>query len=122
MERGRVRCACRLQDRSSVGGALPRISSCRVGWSPVGARKEDVNEEEMGWCRAGNENRVGEGLVSSPTTVRKPPRESSSRSREGDMERTPTSRRASGVLLLRDRGRDEGRQKAVRVRAWEIVS
>lgn len=81
-----------------------------------------MNDEETGWCRAGNENRVGEGLVSSPTTVRKPPRESSSGSWGEETERTPTSRRASGVLLLRDRERGEGRQKAVRVRAWEIVS
>ena len=89
-----MRWACREHDRSFVGGALPLISSCRVGCKPVGWMKEEENANWIGWCRAGKENRVGEGLMSSPTTVRKPPKESSSGSFGDSTESTPTSRRS----------------------------
>lgn len=68
----------------------------RVGWRPVGSRKAveySVAEfEGATWCRDGNEKRLGPatvrrnrqeyinyilGLLSSPSTARKPPNESS---------------------------------------------
>lgn len=85
---------------SSVnGGLLSLICSCRVGWSPVGFRKEEVKvvEEGSAWWRAGKENKVGEGLVSSPMTVRKPAKESSSLSIGFSFDRIPISRRESGM-------------------------
>jgi hypothetical protein len=122
MERGRVRCACKEHDRSSVGAVLSLMESWSVGCRPVGCRKVDVKVEWIGWCRAGNEKSVGEGLVSSPTTVRKPPRESSSGSFGDSTDRMPTSRRSLGVWLESWRDCDCGGQNAVIVRAWEIVS
>jgi hypothetical protein len=101
MERGRVRWACREHERSSVGDVLELIPSSKVGCRPVGKRKEAENVDSDGWCRAAKEKRVGEGFVSSPTTVKNPPKESSSGSLGDSTERTPTSRRLFGVVFLR---------------------
>jgi len=74
-----------------------------------------VKDCEVGWCRPGKEKRVGEGEVSSPTTVRKPPRESSSCAWGVSTERIPTSRRSLFVFVrFRDQVR-EG-QKALMVK------
>ena len=100
--------------------------SSKVGCRPVGCKKPDTKVWEMGkgWCRAGKEKSVGEGLVFSPRTVRNPPRESSSTSFGFSTERMPTSIRDSGREegLERERGWVEGGKKAVSVRAWEMVS
>lgn len=63
----------------------------------MGFRKEEVKVAESGWWRAGKENKVGDGLVSSPITVRKPARESSSFSMGISFDRIPISRRDSGM-------------------------
>jgi hypothetical protein len=65
---------------------------------------------------------VGEGLVSSPTTVRNPPRESCSGPCGGETERTPTSRRDEGSCFDICISWNLEGKKAVRTRAWEIVS
>lgn len=106
------------------GGVLSLICSWRVGWSPVGLRKVEVKvvEEGSGWWRAGNENSVGEGLVSSPTTVRKPARESSSLSMGFSLERIPISRRESERGWVRSRDQGWGDQNALMVRAWDMLS
>jgi hypothetical protein len=65
---------------------------------------------------------VGEGLVSSPTTVRNPPRESCSGSCGGETERTPTSRRDEASCFDICISWNLEGKKAVRTRAWEIVS
>lgn len=83
-----------------------------------------MKEEVEAWCREGKENRVGEGFVSSPRTVRKPLRLSSSISKGCSWERMPTSRREGEVVLGLVIERwvvDEGK-KAESVRAWDIVS
>lgn len=84
--------------------------------------KEAKKDSAVGWCRAGKENRVGDGLVSSPTTVRNPPRDNSSGSLGDSTDRTPTSSRSFGVVFERSRPQIWGGQYAVRVRAWDIVS
>jgi len=94
MARGRVRWVCREHDRSSVGGMPELIRSSNVGCRPVGSRNEEENVDGKGWCRAGKVNRVGFGLVSSPTTVRKPPKVSSSGFFGNSIDRIPTSRRS----------------------------
>ena len=62
----------------------------------MGWMNEVENLTVKGWCLAGKEKRVGEGEVSSPTTVKKPPSASSSGSWGGDTESMPTSRREDG--------------------------
>ena len=57
----------------------------------MGLRKAAEKDEERGWWRAGKANSVGEGLLSSPTTVRKPARLSSSSSMGFSLERMPIS-------------------------------
>jgi hypothetical protein len=101
---------------------LEDIRSRRVGWRPVGWMKVQLNCSEKGWCRAGNEKSVGEGLVSSPTTVRNPPRESCSGSCGGETERIPTSRRDEGSCFEICIPWSLEGKKAVKTRAWEIVS
>ena len=59
----------------------------------MGLRKEAEKDEDRGWWRAGKAKRVGEGLTSSPMTVRKPARLSSSSSMGFSLERMPTSSR-----------------------------
>lgn len=113
---------CSVQSRSSVGGSVLLIFNCKVGCRPVGFRKEEENEVVEGWCRAGKEKSVGLGFVSSPTTVRKPPRESSSGSFGDSTERIPTSRRSLGEVVERDKGPVVEGQKAESVRAWDMVS
>lgn len=122
MERGRVRWACREHERPSVGGVLELIPSSSVGCRPVGKRKEAENVDSDEWCRAAKENRVGEGFVSSPTTVKNPPTESSSGSLADSAERTPTSRRLFGVVFLRVSACVWDGQKADRVRARDVAS
>lgn len=118
---GSVRWACKAQLSSSRGGVELGIERCSVGWRPVGCRKEVLKVEGNGWWRAGKEKRVGVGWVSWPRMVRKPPRESSSGSWGGWMERMPSSRRLDGVVVREGDHRREG-QKAVSVRACEMVS
>jgi hypothetical protein len=60
--------------------------------------------------------------VSSPTTVKNPPRESCSGSCGGETERTPTSRRDEGSCFDICISWNLEGKKAVRTRAWEIVS
>lgn len=121
-----MRCACNEHALSSSGGSLLEMFNSRVGCRPVGRTKPDtkVCERGKGWCRAGKENSVGEGLVFSPRTVRKPPSESSSTSLGFSTERMPISMRESGRDEGLERERDwvEGGKKAVSVRAWEMVS
>lgn len=97
-----------------------------VGCRPVGCTKPDTKvwERGKGWCRAGKEKSVGEGLVFSPRTVRKPPRESSSTSLGFSTESMPTSMRESRREEGLERERDcvDGGKKALSVRAWEMVS
>lgn len=70
---------------------------CIVGWRPVGWRKEIVYPwlwdcaGGRAWCRDGKEKRLGFGLSSSPTTVRKPDRLISDGSVGVSLLRTPTS-------------------------------
>lgn len=94
---------CSEQERSSVGGALEDICNSSVGCKPAGRRNEEENVSWEGWCRAGKENSVGEGFVSSPTTVRNPPSESSSGSLGDSTERMPTSRRSFALVFTRCR-------------------
>jgi hypothetical protein len=61
-------------------------------------------------------------VVSSPTTVRNPPRESCSGSCGCSTDRTPTSRRDEGSCFDTCISWDLEGKKAVRTRAWEIVS
>jgi hypothetical protein len=74
-----------------MGELLALIESERVGCKPVGRRKCEVKVSEEGWCRAGKEKSVGEGLVFSPRTVKKPPNESSSGCIAFSTESIPTS-------------------------------
>jgi len=120
---GRVRWACREQERSSIGGVASLMLSCSVGWRPVGSLKDEVKVCEVGWCREGKEKSVGDGLVSSPITARKPPRLSSSASRAFSMERMPTSSREDpGVRFVREMFCGCGDEKVVSVRVWDMVS
>lgn len=98
------------------------ISSSKVGCRPVGKRKEAENVDPDGWCRAGKEKRVGEGFVSSPTTVKNPPKETSSGCFVASTERMPTSRRPFGAVFLRLSPCVWEGQKEVRVRARDVVS
>lgn len=104
--RGKVRCVWRAQERSSSGGFGLLILSWRVGWRPVGRMKVDVKNSEVVWWRDGKEKRDGEGLVSSPITVKNPPRLNSSTSSGFSWFRIPTSRREGelvfGLLIERD--------------------
>lgn len=120
---GSVRCAWILQLRSSSGGLLALMSSSTVGWRPVGRRKCEEKVSESGWCRAGKEKSVGDGLVSSPTTVKKPPRESSSSRNAFSTDSIPTSSlELPGAWLSRCRSWVVGGKKALKTKAWEMVS
>lgn len=100
---GSVRCACREQERSVMGGTASLMFRWRVGCRPEGRLKVEVKDWRVEWCREGKEKSVGLGLVSSPSTVRKPPRLSSSGSRGCSTERMPTSRREEpGEWFVRD--------------------
>ena len=89
----------------------------------MGSLKEEVKVCEVGWCREGKEKSVGDGLVSSPITARKPPRLSSSASRAFSIERMPTSSREDpGVVFVRDIFWGCRGEKVVSVRAWDMVS
>lgn len=92
-----MRWVCNLQPLSSTGSLIPEIFSSSEGCKPVGWMNEELNFWWVaGWWREGKEKRVAEGLVCSPSTVRKPPRESSSSSVDGETERMPISRREVG--------------------------
>ena len=77
----------------------------------------------MGWCLEGKEKSVGEGLWSSPSTVRKPPRLSSSTSRGFSIDKMPTSSlEEPGERFVREMFCAWGGKKAVSDKAWEMVS
>ena len=80
---------------------LELILSSKVGCSPVGTRNEAEKVDPDGWCREGKEKRVGDGFVSSPTTVKKPPKDISSGFFADSTERIPTSMRSFGAVFLR---------------------
>lgn len=120
--RGRVRWACKEHDRSLVGVELESISSSSVGWRPVGSMNVAENSDGNGWWRAGKENSVGLGFVSSPTIVRKPPKDSSSGSLGDSTDKIPTSTRSFALIPSISTLWTRGAQNAVIVRAWEIVS
>lgn len=117
----------------------------RVGWRPTGSKKAaeySVPEVEGAtWWREGNEKRVGSakvsrkrpihvsyilGLLSSPTTARKPPNESSSGWVDFSFASTPTSTLAEAWRLwIRSSQTSvsgDERQKALRTRDCEMVS
>ena len=99
MTRGRVRWAWREQVCDSDGGLGELICSWRLGWRPVGLRNVAEKDEDREWWRAGKAKSVGEGLVSSPMTVRKPARLSSSSSMGFSLERMPTSSRSFDTII-----------------------
>lgn len=106
-----------------MGGTASVTFIWSVGCRPVGSLKVEVKVWEVGWCREGKEKSVGEGLVSSPTTVRKPPRLSSSGSSGFSMERMPTSsREEAGERFVSEMFCGPGGKKELSVRAWDMVS
>ena len=118
-----MRWACKEQERSSIGGVALLMFNSSVGWRPVGSLKNDVKVWDVGWCREGKEKSVGDGLLSSPITARKPPRLSSSASSAFSIERMPTSSREEpGVVFVREMFCGCGGEKVVSVRAWDMVS
>lgn len=73
--------------------------SWRVGWRPVGSRKEvwKTCEEGSGWCLEGKENSVEDGCAAGSSVMRWPERVRSYGSPDFSREKTPIS---TGESLL----------------------
>lgn len=88
----------------------------------MGFKNVAEKDDDKGWWRAGNANRVGEGLVSSPTTARKPARLSSSSSIGFSLERMPTSSRSFEPSFEMEKSHAWSLQKELIVSVCDMVS